>query len=150
MHSHFKNTTAQPERFFNILPEDWQEGIVPFWPEYQHTARIYTLETPSEVLGGGIVFASVSPDTMLYKKEAQSWFDRGFLYIGFLWITEKHRGKNLGSEWLQELNKLFPNQKLWLSIEEEGLLAFYEKNGFRLVKKINADAGEEWILVKGG
>jgi diamine N-acetyltransferase len=150
MDCQFNDTTAQPERFFDILPADWQEEIVPFWPAYRQTARIYTLETEPEILGGGIVFASVSPDTKWYEQEAQSWFDKKYLYIGFLWIAEKHRGKSLGSKWLSELRKLFPRQKFWLSIEEAGLMDFYKKNGFRIVKRIHRDEGEEWIMVKEG
>lgn len=148
MRCQFKETSSQPERFFNILPEDWQVSIVPFWPAYQQNSRIFTLETDTAVLGGGIVFGSVSPDTKIYSKEAQNWFKRGYLYIGFLWIDENFRGKNLGSMWLKALDRHFPDQKFWLAIEEERLAAFYEKNGFRFAKKIETQAGNEWIWVK--
>lgn len=144
----FKETTTNPAKFFDILPPDWQEGIVPYWTDYQDTARIFILAKNEETLGGGIVFSTVSPDTMAYREEAQRWFDQGNLYIAFLFISEKYRGQQLGSEWLQLLYKRFPKQSFWLSIEEEGLVRFYEKNGFKVVKEVKGEAGPEWILVR--
>lgn len=142
----FEECTGLPEKFFSILPDDWQQSIIPFWPDYQDSARIFILSTPEEVLGGGIVFSSVSPDTLTYQKEAQAWFDRGYLYIGFLWISEKYRGKRLGSRWLELLRLQLPYQKFWLSIDEFQLAAFYEQNGFTVIRKIEGAYGEEWIL----
>lgn len=142
----FRECTDAPDRFFSILPEDWRESLVPFWPAYQDSARIFILELGADVLGGGIVFSSVSPDTEVYRAEAQSWFDRGYLYIGFLWIDEQYRGHGLGSLWLMKLREQFPHQKWWLSIEDFALAAFYERVGFRVVKKVEGTYGEEWIL----
>lgn len=135
-----------PDMFFEILPEDWQEGIVPHWGKYQETSKIFIVESDGEVLGGGIVFSMVSPDTLAYKEEAQRWFDKGYLYIGFLWISEKHRDKKLGTRWLQYLFELFPQQNFWLSIEEYDLVSFYKRNGFKVIKKIISAQSEEWIL----
>jgi GNAT superfamily N-acetyltransferase len=149
MNSHnysFRECTDLPDVFFSILPEEWRESIEPFWPAYRDSARIFVLESGEEVLGGGIVFSSVSPDTEVYRAEAQSWFDRGHLYIGFLWIDEKYRGQGLGSRWLTKLKEQFPRQKWWLSIEDFGLAAFYERSGFRGVKKVEGTYGEEWIM----
>lgn len=144
----FKDSTARPEQFFSILPPDWQAAIRPFWPGYEDTARIYTLESEGEVAGGGIVFSAVSPDTMFYRDEAQRWFDEGYLYIGFLWVAEQHRGRQLGSMWLQELFRLFPGQGFWLAIEDYPLLPFYERNGFRLAKEVKGEWGPEWVLAR--
>ncbi len=149
MYCHFKDTSLHPHRFFDLLPPDWQEGIVPFWPVYSQTSRIFTLETETTILGGGIVFASPAPDAVSYQEEAQSWFDQHYLYIGFLWFDEKFRGKNLGSRWLRELEKEYPGQNFWLAVEDEGLAAFYQKNGFRTVKTVEADGGTEWIMING-
>ncbi len=144
----FKDSTASPEQFFSILPPDWQDAIRPFWPGYEDTARIYILESDGEVLGGGIAFSAVSPDTMFYRDEAQRWFDEGYLYIGFLWVAEQHRGRQLGSMWLQELFLQFPGQRFWLAIEDYQLLPFYERNGFRLAKAVEGEWGPEWVLVR--
>lgn len=148
VHYHFTDTTARPGRFFNILPEDWRESIVPFWPNCREITRVYTLEFKGEVLGGGLVFSDTSPDTVIYGAEARHWFSEGYLYIGFVWIAEAHRGKQLGSEWLKQLFSHYPKQKFWLAIEEEEIARFYEKNGFYLVKQIKVNGRDEWILVK--
>lgn len=145
---HFTDTTARPERFFNILPEDWQESIVPFWPRCKDITRVFTLEANGGIAGGGLVFSDTSPDTVIYGAEARHWFCEGYLYIGFLWIAENYRGKQLGSEWLRQLYLHYPGQKFWLAIEEEEIGSFYKKNGFNLVKKININDREEWIMVK--
>lgn len=141
-----KETTRQPEHFFSVLPPDWQEGIVPFWTDYQHTAQIFITRTPEETAGGGIVFSTVSPDTMPYKEEAQKWADAGFLYIGFLWFAEKYRGKQMGSSWLQEVINLFPHKPFWLSVDDFKLVPFYERAGFTLIKKLELETHDEWIL----
>ena len=145
----FKQTTSTPDRFFALLPPAWREGIAPYWPDYAPTARIFTLESDSEPLGGGILFSTPAPDILSYGEEALYWFAQGYLYIGFLWIAEEHRGRQLGSLWLRELRERLPGQKFWLSVDDYGLLPFYERNGFRLVTKIELSTGEEWILKTG-
>lgn len=148
MEHSFKETTDKPERFFDILPLDWQEGITPFWAAYQHTARIFVLETTSEVVGGGIIFSTVSPDCQpAYRSEAQTWFDLGYLYIGYLWISEQHRDKQLGTKWLKHLYAHMPKQSFWLSIDELRLSSFYIRNGFELLKKVELDYYPEWVMV---
>ena len=145
----FKEITPTPERFFSLLPPDWREGIAPYWPDYAPTARIFTLEAEDEVRGGGILFSTPAPDILAYGAEAEYWFAQGYLYIGFLWLAEAHRGRQLGSLWLQKLRERFPGQPFWLSIDDYELLPFYERNGFRLVKKVELASGEEWVLMNG-
>lgn len=145
----FADSTHNPERFFRALPEDWHECIEPFWPDYQDTARIIIAETESEVLGGGIVFSTVSPDTHPdYAQEAQQWHDQGYLYIGFLWFSENLRGKNLGTNWLQHVYNNFPEHKFWLAIDESRLASFYKRNGFELIKQIDVNEYPEWVMAR--
>ena len=142
-----KETTSEPSLFFDLLPPDWQDEIVPYWPDYQATSQIFILLNEDEKLGGGIVFSNGSPDTVAYQKEAQKWFDKGYLYIAFFFILEKYRGQHLGSEWLRQLFNRFPGQPFWLAIEDHELLGFYEKNGFEKVKEVDGQYGKEWIMV---
>lgn len=143
---HFKEVTLTPERFFSILPADWREDIAPYWAGYAGTARIFTLETDEEALGGGILFSTPAPDILAYGEEAQYWFDMGFLYIGFLWIAEAQRGKKLGSLWLQKLKELLPGQPFWLAVDDYALWAFYQRNGSRPVKAVELETGTEWVM----
>ncbi|MFP5471539.1 MAG: GNAT family N-acetyltransferase [Bacteroidia bacterium] len=142
----FLDATKTPEVFFSILPKDWQKEIIPHWSNYTSTAKIYVLKQHNKILGGGIVFSTVSPDTMAYKELAQTYFDKGYLYLAFIYVDEKLRGKNLGSIWLQNSLKTYPNQKFWLTIEDISLKSFYEKNGFELTQKISLPDWDEWVI----
>lgn len=142
----FVESTQQPGRFFRILPDDWQESIVPLWDQYRQHTRVFTLEAEGKVLGGGLVFSTPSPDTLVYEAEALSWFDKGYLYIGFLWIDASCRGKKLGSRWLSSLFQLFPAQRFWLAVDSFDLAHFYQVNGFHLVREIQAGEATEWIF----
>ena len=105
----FEKLKSNPNQFFDILPGDWQDEIVPFWDDYINTASIYVIKEDSHVIAGGILFSTCSPDILYFKKEAQTWFKNGFLYIGFLWVAEDKRNNNLGSFWLDELKRQLPN-----------------------------------------
>jgi len=148
MRHNFRKETNRSEIFFNILPKDWQDSIVPFWDNYSTTSQIFVIEINNIVVGGGIVFSSVSPDTIAFREEALRWFGNGYLYIGFFYIAEKYRDKKLGSEWLKNLSLAMPHQKFWLSIDELKLSSFYMRNGFNLIKKIKGEFGDEWIMAQ--
>lgn len=147
MKTYFKDITSRANHFFNILPIDWQEGIVPFWDKYSSTSKIFCLEKEEKIIGGGIIFYQTAPDTLIYANEAKKLFDEGLIYFGFLWIEPEHRGNDLGTFWLSQLKNCFPKTHFWLSIEEFELMHFYEKNGFKLFKEINLPHGKEWIMV---
>lgn len=144
----FSDLSDSAELFFAMLPADWQAGIVPFWQDYQSSARVYTLRKDHRLAGGGLVFSKPSPDTLTYKNEAQNWFDKGYLYIGFLWIDQQFRNRQLGSYWLQQVFRQNPGQKFWLAIEDESLASFYSKNGFYLKKTIHLADSCEWIMLR--
>ncbi len=145
MNLEFKWLQDSANLFFDILPKDWQDEIVPFWTRYEASANIYIIKENNRIIGGGIVFATTPPDVIYFQEEAREWFDNEYLYIGFLWIAEDRRDNNLGSYWLDELKKKHPNQKYWLLIEEERLHRFYQRNGFLLNKTIIRDQHTEWL-----
>lgn len=137
-----------PNEFFDILPEDWRCLIAPYWERYSPTSTIYILEKEKEVLAGGIVFGSSSPDMTTFEKaHGKVYFKLGYLYIGFLWVVPEHRGKALGSEWLSLLKKRNKKQSYWLTIEEERLKTFYKKNGFECVAESVLTSNKEWLLI---
>lgn len=141
----FKEVSNTPHVFFDILPTDWQDSIVPFWKNYKKTARIFTLEAVGKVIGGGIVFSTPAPDT-LDEEQAQALFADGQLYIGFLWIAEDARGCNLGSKWISEVRSVFKGRHLWLTIDEYRLKSFYNKNGFDLIGEVAKGDAVEWVM----
>jgi len=147
MTPHFSDQTHQAHKFFTMLPQDWQDEIVPFWDAYQDACHLYTIETGATLIGGGIVFTSMPPDLRYYEHEAQKLFDLGFLYFGYLWLHPAYRGQGLGSFWLEAVKKAYPENPLWLAIEDYGLKPFYEKNGFRIYREMILPHGSEWLMV---
>ncbi len=143
-----KNYTAKAHLFFSMLPKDWQGTIVPFWEDLKASTQLYVLTEQDAIAVGGLVFSKCPPDMMYYEKEANQWFEKGYLYLGFIYVDETKRNKNLGSLWLDNIKKLFPNKGFWLTIEDEYLHKFYSRNGFEKVATIkNEDLQEESIYV---
>jgi GNAT superfamily N-acetyltransferase len=140
--------TSAPKRFFNILPADWRIEIEPYWLEYSGDCRIYGLNENESIIGGGIVFSTVSPDTRGYRDIAQRWLDRGYLYLGFIYVIEHRRGEGLGTLWIKEVKALNDEQRFWLSIDDKGLSSFYQRLGFKIVQEVQNAGEPEWILVE--
>lgn len=136
---------SNPTDFFEILPLDWQQNIVPYWEDYKTTSKIYVFKEQNKIVAGGIVFDTCPPDMISQQERAQQWFNQGFLYIGFLFVAEHMRHQKLGSLWIQSLKKLMPNQSFWLVIEDENLGKFYEKHEFKIKETISTENGLEWL-----
>lgn len=145
MNIQFNNATESPEQFFNLLPEDWRILIEPYWESYKDSAKIYVLKENEEVVAGGLVFSKSLPDMSDFEKSLQYLFTEGYLYLGFIWVPEHQRNRQLASQWLTLLKSQNPDQKYWLTIEEEWLKHFYEKNGFKLIKESNDADNKEWL-----
>lgn len=130
-----------------MLPSDWQVHIVPFWEDLRQNSKLFVLVENNIVVAGGLVFSKCPPDMMFYEKEAQKWFKKGYLYLGYIFVDEAQRHRHLGSLWLDKIKEAFPKQGLWLSIEEEHLHKFYDKNGFKPVATIMNGPFKETIYV---
>ena len=136
----------KPEQFFNILPQDWQAGIVPFWEDYKQSATVYAIVMGKEIVAGGIVFTDLPPNPSQLDIDFEYLFDEGYQHIGFLFVKEEMRKHHLGSEWLELLKEKNPAQKFWLTIEEEPLKHFYLQNSFEIIGESDSEP-KEWILV---
>lgn len=146
----FKQLTSQPQQFFDLLPTEWQQEIVPFWGDYEALAKIYSIEEAGEIIGGGIVFYACPPNFTYFEDEANYWFGKGYLYLGFIWIAEDKRSKNLGSFWLNQLKLAESHQKYFLLTEENRLHRFYVKNGFTRIKSLKNEDHFEWLYLSEG
>ena len=142
-----KNCTTKPDLFFDMLPSDWREYIVPFWEDLKKVAQLFVLFEKGTVLAGGLVFSKCPPDMMYYEHDANEWFRKGYLYLGYIFVDVTQRHRQLGSLWLQKIKKEFPKNGLWLSIEDENLHKFYVKNGFKKVATVINGELEEGIYV---
>jgi ribosomal protein S18 acetylase RimI-like enzyme len=131
--------------FFDILPADWQENILPFWNDHKTNSEVFAFLEDNTVIAGGILFNSMPPDLTSNNTELQQWFDKGYLYIGFLWVAEHKRNQKLGSLWLEKIKSLMPKQKFWLVIEDENLSKFYEKHNFTKEQTIINQNTIEWV-----
>ncbi|WP_027126807.1 GNAT family N-acetyltransferase [Gelidibacter mesophilus] len=143
----FRELKNNPEQFFNLLPENWQVEIVPFWKTHKNSAKIYIIENHCTIIGGGIVFSKSPPQFEYFETEAKPYFDEGYLYLGFIWIAEHQRNKNLGTFWLNQLKSENPRQNYFLLTEEDYLQHFYEKNGFSRIKLVQNQDHMEWLYI---
>ena len=142
-----KNLTDNPIKFFNLLPSDWRELIVPFWDDLKRYASLMVLVENDHVVAGGLVFSKCPPEMKYYEHDANEWFKKGFLYLGYIFVDETQRYRHLGSIWLDKIKNEYPNQGLWLSIEDQDLHKFYHRNGFKRVGTVMNGDIEEGIYV---
>lgn len=141
----FQELKKEPLEFLQILPQDWQDEIVPFWDACKTDSKIYTIKDGTGIIGGGIVFFKSPPNFEYFKTEADAWFTKGYFYLGFIWIAESHRHKNLGSFWLHQLKSENLKQQYFLLTEEEQLHQFYIKNGFVCDGTVQNGGITEWL-----
>lgn len=134
------------EAFFKMLPSDWKQSIVPYWPSYKDSSTIHIITFNNEIVAGGIVFSKLPPEASQLDKKHEYLFDKGYEYIGFLFVKPEMRKHHLGSEWLTYLKEKNKKQSFWLTIEEESLKYFYEKNGFAVVDESESEL-KEWVMV---
>jgi len=127
----FKKTT-DVNAFFNILPDDWKEGILPFWDSFKSTTDCYIISENDTIIAGGLVFSTCPPDMKYAKNEANFWLKNGYLYLGFIFVLEEKRGKYLGSFWLENLKKTLPKEQFWLTIEVLHLVLFTLEMGLNV------------------
>ena len=133
------------EAFFEVLPTDWKESLLPYWDDLKSATTCYVISENNKIFVGGLMFTVCPPDMLYAKTEAESWLNKGYNYLGFIYVIEEKRHQNLGSLWLNNLKELLPNQKFWLTIEDERLDAFYVKNGFKRIKSLRNQGEQEWL-----
>ncbi len=143
----FKDITDRAFAFFDILPTDWQDAIVPIWDTYREHARVYILEEENQICAGGVIFFGIPPDMDAFREESGYWAAQGYHYIGFVWVPENKRKKKYGSAWLRSLIEHNPEQGYWLTTEEAALTEFYTRNQFRYVRTLRHRQLEEQLLV---
>jgi len=137
---------SDPQPFFTLLPSDWQEELASLWPDVNGNSTLLGLELDGDLIGGGMVLRRPTPDTQAYAELAQSLFDRGLLYIAYLWISPEHRGHDYGGCWLQAVRARFAGKGFWLAIEDRGLRRFYQKHGFIVADTVTNAGCREWIM----
>jgi len=144
----FEDCTRHPEIFFDILNEEWQLEVHELWSDYIDSSQVYVLKIHNKVMAGGIVFSKPTPDTLDYFDRAQQWFDKGYLYIGFVFVEPKERNQRLGTIWMQKIIEHLNPNPCWLAVDDRDLLSFYLKLGFTVAEEVNSNSGvKEWIMI---
>ena len=108
--------------------------------------EIFIFKENEELIAGGIVFSEKINEMTPFENSFEYLFKEGYLYLGYIWVVEQHRNKKLASKWLSYLKIQNPLQNYWLTIEEEELKHFYEKNDFKLIAESEDTDSKEWIL----
>jgi GNAT superfamily N-acetyltransferase len=135
------------DRFFEMLPLDWQEGIVPYWEKYKNETNVFCwIDSSKKVIGGGLIFDELSPDMEMHRSKLCKYLTSDSKYLGFIWIDENYRSMGLGKKWLENVIEYYPQYHLWLSIEEESLKNFYQKLGFEVTDHLLSKDSEEWMM----
>ncbi len=143
-----KEVNHRSNDFFKILPQDWQEIIRRIWDKVKSTSTIYAIVEEDSIIAGGIVFTEKLPEMTEFEIErGQPFFDLDYGYIGFLWVAENRRKEQLGTKWLSLLKGHNLKQGFWLTVEEENLKKFYEKNGFKTIAQSEDKENMEWLCI---
>ncbi|WP_318342902.1 GNAT family N-acetyltransferase [Flagellimonas baculiformis] len=113
------------------MPEEWRLDFFLYMESSMDRMELYAIMEQGHILGGGMLFKGLPPEMGIFEKEVEPFVENGHLYIGFLFVVPAYRGQNLGSTWLECIKTLHGDKGFWLTVEEPGLIAFYEKNGFK-------------------
>jgi len=142
----FIEITSDAQSFFRFLPPDWAFDIEPLWPQYSESTKIYALKERHSLVAAGLLFSKASPDTKAYREKAEQRFQRGLLYLGFLYVQESEQKKGQGSLWMRSVLNIDPQKKYWLSVESQSLIPFYSQFGFYVSEEVILPDLHEWIL----
>lgn len=143
----FNKVNQPPISFFDFLPKDWKEVLIPQWDRLKTTSELYVIWNANELVCMGIVFQKYLPN--LSREEQAAWTNfKDALYIGYLYTVPKYRGKGMATLWFESLKKEYPNSTFWLAIEQPTLMKFYSKLGFHRYESVHLPqhTQKEWIL----
>jgi ribosomal protein S18 acetylase RimI-like enzyme len=149
----FRKIVSAEERseFVAMLPDDWSEELEWWMSLHSGEPDLYGVYQENLLIGGGAVFRkSNPPESQSFEKECRLRLASDQPYIGFLWVSPGFRGMGVGQFWLGELMREDFSKPYWLTVEDPALISFYEKAGFKLVKKFKGDEGPEWLLSTQG
>ena len=125
----FKNIAHPDHAFFDFLPQDWKDELLPQWINLKATAQVFVLEEHLQVVCMGILFYKVLPNLSPLEKIVRKQFE-DYLYIGYLYTLPQYRSRGLASKWLETVKQYAPQKNFWLTVEDPNLVPFYTQNGF--------------------
>ena len=141
----FKEILNPTVEFFDFLPLEWQQELLPQWPALLKSANVYGLfrdNAQENLITMGIVFSQDLPQLTPYEKTIKNLLS-GYSYIGYVYTLPEFRGKGYASQWFSGLKTHYPKHNFWLTIEEPALADFYQKNNFEIF------SGSESLISEG-
>ena len=127
---------VSPSEFFNILPQDWRDDLLPQWQDLEGTSDVFVVKYRADVISGGIVFHQMLPQLSAVEFQASMLF-KNVPYIGYIYTQPEYRSLGAASFWFHALFNRRKNQSYWLSIEDLRLSFFYQKFGFHCMNLKN-------------
>ncbi len=137
---------VSPSEFFNILPQDWRDDLLPQWQDLEGTSDVFVVKYRADVISGGIVFHQMLPQLSAVEFQASMLF-KNVPYIGYIYTQPEYRSLGAASFWFHALFNRRKNQSYWLSIEDLRLSFFYQKFGFSLYE-FKEQSIDEYIMIK--
>ncbi len=137
------------EEFVAAMPEDWWPDFQLYLEDSRDSMELFTITDYDQIVAGGMVLEALPREMKVFEIEAAPFIEKGYLYIGFLFVIPEYRRRNLGSAWLSCVKALYATKGFWLTLEEPGLREFYEKNGFRWVGTLKQGGLSEELMVFG-
>jgi GNAT superfamily N-acetyltransferase len=131
----FKEILNPTVEFFDFLPRDWQDELLPQWPVLVKSAKVFCIYKDNDqvnLITMGIVFSGDLPQLTPYEKTIKNLLI-GYSYIGYVYTLPEYRGQGCGSKWFTGLIAHYPKHNFWLTIEEPALANFYQKNNFEIL-----------------
>lgn len=135
------------DKFVAAMPEDWQPDFEQYLKSSRDHMELFAITDDDQIVAGGIVFEGLPSEMKIFEVEVDSFIEKGYRYIGFLFVVPEHRKQNLGSTWLYCVKAMQGTNGFWLTVEEPGLREFYEKNGFRWMGTLKKGRLSEELMV---
>ncbi|MER3374609.1 MAG: GNAT family N-acetyltransferase [Allomuricauda sp.] len=146
-HRRFFKWQGVPDRFLEAMPENWWADFHFYQEHSKDCMELFVMTEQDKIVAGGIVMEGLPPDMKIFEKRVGPFIEKGYLYIGFLFVVKEYRGQDIGSTWLRCIKGVYGANGFWLTVEEPGLIGFYKKNGFRWEESLTQGQRSEELLI---
>ncbi|MDC6405733.1 MULTISPECIES: GNAT family N-acetyltransferase [Maribacter] len=135
------------DQFLAAMPEEWHWDFFIYMDNAKDCIELFAITVDDQIVSGGMVFKGLPPEMKIFEREVEHYPENGYLYIGFLFVVPEYRGQDIGSTWLECIRALYGEKGFWLTVEEPGLVGFYEKNGFKWTSTLKRGPIIEELLI---
>ncbi|MFS4417246.1 GNAT family N-acetyltransferase [Maribacter sp. 2307ULW6-5] len=147
-HLALRPCTVPPPVWWAALPPDWQGGLTAFLQQAGTEPVCLVLEQAGQCRVAGMVCSGLPADLLPFAEQLGAYGRHGQRYVGYLFALPPFRGQGWAGQWLRLVCRRYPGETLWLTVEEEALVAFYQRNGFRFIQTLEHKGSKEWLLAK--